>query len=128
MEIFWEKEKHVNGKETIIIKHNERAGNGEIYPVLCSTGVIFGGMVGNVCYADDPSLSSVMGNVQKLYMPYLNPLALCWLFGGIGQLVLAFKNEDSDSKSRAIMSIVAGIALYAFPTIAGALHLTAPSL
>ena len=24
----------------------------KMYPVLCSTGVIFSGMVGNVCYAD----------------------------------------------------------------------------
>ena len=100
----------------------------KMYPVLCSTGVIFGGMVGNVCYADDPSLSSVMGNVQKIVYALFKSIGFVLTIWGIGQLVLAFKNEDSDSKSRAIMSIVAGIALYAFPTIAGALHLTAPSL
>lgn len=100
----------------------------KMYPVLCSTGVTFGGMVGNVCYADDPSLSSVMGNVQKIVYALFKSIGFVLTIWGIGQLVLAFKNEDSDSKSRAIMSIVAGIALYAFPTIAGALHLTAPSL
>ena len=102
----------------------------KMYPVLCSTGVIFGGMVGNVCYAgnEEPTLSGVMGNVEKIVYALFKSIGFVLTIWGIGQLVLAFKNEDSDSKSRAIMSIVAGIALYAFPTIAGALHLTAPSL
>ena len=121
---FLRKEKHVNGKETIIIKHNERAGNGE----NVSSSLLNRSHFWWNCYADDPSLSSVMGNVQKIVYALFKSIGFVLTIWGIGQLVLAFKNEDSDSKSRAIMSIVAGIALYAFPTIAGALHLTAPSL
>ena len=36
----------------------------KMYPVLCSTGVIFGGMVGNVCYAD--TTTSVMNKIKEL--------------------------------------------------------------
>ena len=98
----------------------------KMYPVLCSTGVVFGTMIGNVCYADD--LNTVMKNIKDIVETLFKSIGFVLVLWGAGQLVLAFKNEDSDSKSRAIMSIVAGIALYAFPTIAGALHLTAPSL
>lgn len=45
---------------------------------------------------------------------YIGWLLLAW---GVGQLVLAFKNEDADSKSRAMMLIVVAIILTALTTI-----------
>lgn len=42
----------------------------------------------------------------------------------VGQLVLAFKNEDADSKSRASTMLVVGIVLIALPTIIKSLKLT----
>lgn len=45
---------------------------------------------------------------------YIGWLLLAW---GIGQLVLAFKNEDADSKSRAMMLIVVAIILTVIGTI-----------
>lgn len=43
---------------------------------------------------------------------------------GIGQLVLAFKNEDADSKSRAMMLIVVAIILTCIGTIFNGLSIT----
>lgn len=45
---------------------------------------------------------------------YIGWLLLAW---GVGQLVLAFKNEDADSKSRAMMLIVVAVILTALTTI-----------
>lgn len=42
----------------------------------------------------------------------------------IGQLVLAFKNEDADSKSRASTLLVVSIVLIGFPAIVKGLNLT----
>lgn len=41
----------------------------------------------------------------------------------VGQLVLAFKNEDADSKSRASTMLVVGVALIAIPEILKSLDL-----
>lgn len=98
----------------------------KMYPVLCSTGVIFGGMVGNVCYAED-DLSKIMGNIENIVKTMFKAIGFVLVLWGAGQLILAFKNEDSDSKSRAIMSIVAGVALYGFASVATKLGLKAPS-
>ena len=119
------KEKHVNGKETIIIRHNERAGNGENVSSSLLTGVVFGTMIGNVCYADD--LNTVMKNIKDIVETLFKSIGFVLVLWGAGQLVLAFKNEDPDSKSRAIMSIVAGVALYGFASLTKQLGLDAPS-
>lgn len=94
----------------------------KMYPVLCSTGVIFGGMVGNVCYAD--TTTDVMNKIKDLVYKIFKYIGFILVIWGVGQLILAFKNEDSDSKSRAIMSIVAGAALFGFSTFANSLGLT----
>ena len=76
----------------------------KMYPVLCSTGV----------------MNKIKDLVYKIFK-YIGFILVIW---GVGQLILAFKNEDSDSKSRAIMSIVAGAALFGFSTFADSLGLT----
>ena len=43
----------------------------------------------------------------------------------VGQLILAFKNEDADSKSRASTMLVVAIVLIALPSIINGLNLTA---
>lgn len=45
---------------------------------------------------------------------YIGLLLLAW---GVGQLVLAFKNEDADSKSRAMMLVVVAIILTVLSTV-----------
>lgn len=54
-------------------------------------------------------VSQILGIVTKIAM-YIGIILLAW---SIVMLVLAFKNEDADSKSRAIMLIVVSVVLIA---------------
>lgn len=47
---------------------------------------------------------------------YIGILLLAW---SVGMLILAFKNEDADSKSRAMMLLVVSVALIGFPALLG---------
>lgn len=58
-------------------------------------------------------VTTMLGYVFAIFK-YIGWLLLAW---GIGQLVLAFKNEDADSKSRAMMLIVVAIILTVIGTI-----------
>ena len=74
--------------------------------------------VANV-YADDEGISavniaegktlmsSILGIILTIFK-YIGILLLAW---SVGMLVLAFKNEDADSKSRAMMMMVVSIIL-----------------
>lgn len=99
----------------------------KMYPMLCSTGIIVSGM-SNVCFAGGNSnsgssatsgdASGIINNIgNKIYevFKYIGFILTLW---GIGQLILAFKNEDADSKSRAIMCIVSGVILFALQSFA----------
>lgn len=88
------------------------------YPILCSTGVLVSGLSANVCFADTKSANDIMKGIgEKIYeiFKYIGFVLALW---GIGQLILAFKNEDADSKSRAIMCIVSGVILFALKSFA----------
>ena len=52
-------------------------------------------------------VKKLLGYIFGIFF-FIGVLLLAW---GIGQLVLAFKNEDGDSKCRAIMLIIASIVL-----------------
>ena len=54
-------------------------------------------------------VTQIIGVVLQIFM-YIGIILLVW---SIGMLILAFKNEDADSKSRAIMLMVVSIALIA---------------
>ncbi len=64
-------------------------------------------------------VSNLLGYVFGIFF-YIGIMLLAW---GIGQLVLAFKNEDGDSKSRAIMLIIASIILMGISQIFNGLGL-----
>jgi len=64
-------------------------------------------------------IGGLLGYVFGIFF-YIGVVLLAW---GIGQLVLAFKNEDGDSKSRAIMLIVASIVLMGISGIFNGLNL-----
>lgn len=67
-----------------------------------ATGTTASGLVSNL-------LNYVFGIFK-----YIGLLLLAW---GVGQLVLAFKNEDADSKSRAMMLVVVAIILTVLSTV-----------
>lgn len=58
-------------------------------------------------------VTNLLGYVFGMFK-YIGILLLAW---GVGQLVLAFKNEDADSKSRAMMLIMVAIVLTVLSTI-----------
>ena len=80
-----------------------------------ATALVAGEAIANfaMCAADlNQIMGSILGVLATVFL-YVGILLLCW---GIGQLVLAFKNEDADSKSRAIMLIVASVFLIGIRT------------
>lgn len=60
----------------------------------------------------------LIGYVLKIFQ-YIGALLLVW---AIAQLILAFKNEDADSKSRAMMMLMVGVILCVLkPVVQGVL-------
>lgn len=74
-------------------------------PAFCPPA---GGVTVNTTTTDMGVLVGGIASVILQIFQYIGVLLLIW---GVGQLVLAFKNEDADSKSRAMMLILASIAL-----------------
>lgn len=75
------------------------------------------GLIMPTVYADKAgeAISAIVDIVFKIFK-YIGVILALW---GVGSLVMAFKNEDADSKSRAIMSLVVGICLVALDTLFG---------
>lgn len=69
---------------------------------------------GNSTSTLESTLGKVVGVVFDLFR-YIGIVLALW---GVGSLVMAFKNEDADSKSRAIMSLVVGLVLMFLETVA----------
>ena len=79
-----------------------------------------------------PTFAAVQGtdNVKDILNSMIDIVGLVFSAVGVilavysvGQLVLAFKNEDADSKSRASTMLVVAIVLVAFPSIVKGLNL-----
>lgn len=58
-------------------------------------------------------ISKVLGVICDIFLG-IGVLLLAW---SVGMLFLAFKNDDADSKSRAMMMMIVSIVLIAFKTI-----------
>lgn len=74
-------------------------------------------------FAGNVSAKAMVGNMIGIVCSIFSYIGMLLLVWGIGQLVLAFKNEDADSKSRAMMLIVASIVLMSVRAIVGTLGL-----
>ena len=68
-------------------------------------------------------VNNLLGYVFGIFK-YIGILLLAW---GVGQLVLAFKNEDADSKSRAMMLVVVAIILTVLSSIFNGLGISGVS-
>jgi hypothetical protein len=84
-------------------------------------------MVTNVTFAET---AEYVTDIQNTLKQMIN--VVCTIFQAVGvilsvyavgQLILAFKNEDADSKSRASTMLVVGIVLIAMPTLIQNLNL-----
>ena len=69
------------------------------------------GMIAMAATSGNSNTKKIIGNVLGYVMAIFRYIGYVLAAWGVGQLVLAFKNDDADSKSRAIMTIVAAVAL-----------------
>ena len=60
-------------------------------------------------YAD--GATDAMQKIINLVYTMFKYIGIVLALWGIGSLIMAFKNEDADSKTRAIMSLIVGVAL-----------------
>lgn len=60
---------------------------------------------------------NLIGQVLKIIFTLFQYIGILLLAWSIGMLVLAFKNEDADSKSRAIMMMVVSVVLIGVKTL-----------
>ena len=65
----------------------------------------------------DATVKLVLAKILDIFF-YIGLLLLAW---SVGMLVLAFKNEDADSKSRAMMMMVVAAALVGFKAFLNAI-------
>lgn len=70
-----------------------------------------------VTLGDDVSSDSLIGSAIGVILTFIRGVGVILLIWGFAQLILAFKNEDADSKSRAIMALMVGVALIALKTL-----------
>lgn len=74
---------------------------------------------------DDPTMDSIMGKVLGMACSIFRYIGFVLVVVGAGQLILSFKNEDSEGKSRATMVLVTSVALIAMKSlVAGILAAT----
>lgn len=87
-----------------------------------------------VLFAVNPTCAAVQGaaKVKEIVDQMIDIIGMIFVAAGVllstysvGQLIMAFKNEDPDSKSRASTMLVVSIVLIAFPAIVKGLNLTA---
>lgn len=81
------------------------AGAAQVMPVLCL----------NTNVSPDSIITSVVGVISTIAI-YVGVVLLFW---GIFQLILSFKNDDAEAKSRATTLLVVAISLIGIKTIAG---------
>ena len=73
---------------------------------------------------DTSTISEILGNMISVVGTIFTAVGIILAVYSVGQLILAFKNEDPDSKSRASTLLVVAIILIAFPAIVEGLDLT----
>ena len=76
------------------------------------------GIVPTVYAEEDPAKKAILAVIDVVYkiFTYIGIILALW---GVGSLVMAFKNEDADSKSRAIMCLIVGISLVSLKYLFG---------
>lgn len=89
------------------LKHNAK------YLAVASSFGVTSATIMPVAADVDDTAGEVVGEILKFVCTIFRYIGIVLLAWGIGQLVLAFKNEDADSKSRAIMLIIVSIVLVA---------------
>ena len=75
--------------------------------------------------ADAPSeLTSILGTLLEYIGIIFRAIGILLAIYAFGQMILAFKDENPDAKSKSASILVVGILLIAMPSIIDALNLT----
>ena len=101
-----------NLKEKLLEKANS-IYQSKAFPVVCAVGASAGTVMPVFAAGATTVVSRALGTVVAI-MQYIGVILAVW---ALGQLFLAFKNEDADSKSRAIMTVMAAMALMAIKPV-----------
>lgn len=83
-------------------------------------------MIVNPAWADADykgEINGVLGSMIEIVGSIFIAVGVILTVYSVGTLILAFKNEDADSKSRASTMLVVGVCLMALPTVVESLGL-----
>lgn len=96
-----------------------------IYGIFfCLAAMLMAGLIFNVAMASGGTngaatqVSSILKKMLDIVCMIFQAVGIVLSIYAIGQLIMAFKNEDADSKSKASTMLVVGVCLIALPTIA----------
>lgn len=84
-----------------------------------STQTLYNTGLGNA----QTNVKDILGNMIAIIELVFQAVGVVLLVYSIAQLVLAFKNEDADSKTRASTLLVVAVVLIALPSIIDNLHI-----
>lgn len=93
-----------------------------IQSAMCALAIISATTVGFA--AKSPDAASITGQIIAIICNVFLVVGVILLAYSIGQLIMAFKNDDADSKTRASTVLVVAIVLIALKGIVSALNLT----
>ncbi len=97
---------------TLITKKRNAVTKRKVFAILGALVLAFSMFALFSFAADNVSMSGIVQNiVDKVIKPVFIAIGVLLLAWGVGMLVLAFKNEDAESKSRAMMLIAVSVAL-----------------
>lgn len=94
-----------------------------IYGIFfCLAAMLMAGLIFNVAMASGngaaTQVSTILKKMLDIVCMIFQAVGIVLSIYAIGQLIMAFKNEDADSKSKASTMLVVGVCLIALPTIA----------
>ena len=92
-------------------------------PYLIFALAVIAGTVAPAQAADD-ALTKVAGDLLDILGRIFKAVGVFISAYSVGQLILAMKNEDADSKSRAATQLAVGAALFIVPDLLTKLNLT----
>lgn len=82
-----------------------------------SAAIVSATALSPVAFAADSEMDSIIRSVVSVIFDIFRYIGILLLAWAIGMLVLAFKNEDADSKSRSMMMMVVSVALIGIKTL-----------
>ena len=112
--------KQGRGREDSLQLYNQRL----LYAALMLAAVAFMLIVRPVFAVEgEETVKEILEEMISIVGLVFSAVGVILAIYSVGQLVLAFKNEDADSKSRASTMLVVAVILIAFPAIVNGLNL-----